>query len=66
VTMPDFNGWRDALAGHSNATLKTYPGLYHLFMPSRGTPSPRDYAQPGHVDQQVISDIADWIESHRS
>ncbi|HST03903.1 MAG TPA: alpha/beta fold hydrolase [Chloroflexia bacterium] len=66
VTMPDFNGWRDALAGHSNATLKTYPGLFHMFMQSRGTPSPRDYAQPGHVDQQVISDLADWITSPRS
>jgi dienelactone hydrolase len=61
VTMPDFNGWRDALAGHSNATLKSYPGLFHLFMQSLGTPSPKDYAKAGHVADVVISDLTDWI-----
>jgi uncharacterized protein len=64
VTMPDFNGWRDALAGHSNATLKTYPGLFHLFMQSLGTPSPKDYAKAGHVAEVVITDLADWITAH--
>jgi dienelactone hydrolase len=64
VTMPDFNGWRDALAGHSNATLKTYPGLFHLFMQSLGTPSPKDYAKAGHVADVVITDLADWITAH--
>jgi dienelactone hydrolase len=64
VTMPDFNGWRDALAGHPNATLKTYPGLFHLFIQSLGTPSPKDYAQSGHVAAVVINDLADWIGTH--
>ena len=64
VTMPDYNGWRDALAGHSKATLKTYPGLFHLFMQSLGTPSPKDYAKAGHVAEVVITDLADWITAH--
>ncbi len=64
VTIPDFNGWRDALAGHSNATLKTYLGLFHLFMQSLGTPSPKDYARAGHVAEVVITDLADWVTSH--
>ena len=64
VTMPDFSGWRDALAGHPNAMLKTYPGLFHLFIQSLGTPGPKDYAQLGHVAAVVISDLADWVGAH--
>src|SRR5262249_32603204 len=32
VTMDDFAGWKKALEGHKDATLKSYPDLNHLFM----------------------------------
>jgi len=68
-TSDDFDGWKKALAGKSNVTLKSYPGLYHLFMPSSspgtGLGSPADYQKPGHVVEHVIQDIARWIEAQR-
>ncbi|HWG59700.1 MAG TPA: alpha/beta fold hydrolase [Candidatus Acidoferrales bacterium] len=69
VTRADYDGWKQALAGHSNATFKFYPALTHLFttssMPGTGLAAPQDYAKPGHVEQQVIQDVASWMESPR-
>jgi uncharacterized protein len=62
VTLKDFEGWQRALAGHSNVTMKTYPGLCHLFTPGGSPPSPADYNQPGHVDKHALDDIANWVE----
>lgn len=61
VTARDFDGWRDALAGRPNVTLKAYPALNHLFVAGVGTPSPAEYQSPGHVDAQVIADIAAFV-----
>ncbi len=61
VTMKDFDGWRAALAGRPHATLKTYPSLNHLFVSGEGMPSPAEYEKPGHVDEQVIADIAAFV-----
>lgn len=69
VTHEDFEGWQKALAGKPRATLKVYPGLTHLFMPSTapgsGPGTPADYDQPGHVSETVIADIAKWIASNQ-
>jgi dienelactone hydrolase len=65
VTSEDFDGWKKALAGKPEVTLKVYPGLFHLFMPSSspgtGLGTPADYQKPGHVVAPVIEDIASWI-----
>jgi dienelactone hydrolase len=65
VTLKDFEGWKTALQGRSNATFKTYPALNHLFDSGEGKPSPAEYQKPGHVDSQVITDIAVWINKSR-
>jgi hypothetical protein len=57
VTMDDFAGWR-ALR---HATLKSYPGLNHLFMRGEGPPSPSDYEKAAHVDAAVVADIAAFV-----
>jgi hypothetical protein len=62
VTMKDFEGWQKALAGHSNVTMKTYPGLCHLFTPGGNPPSPADYNKPGHLAKGTLDDIANWVE----
>ncbi|MGA7783777.1 MAG: alpha/beta fold hydrolase [Candidatus Acidiferrales bacterium] len=62
VTMADFNGWKKALAGHTNVTFKSYPAINHLFIPGTGPPSPVEYLKPGHVELDVIEDIAAWIQ----
>ena len=61
VTMDDFAVWQRALAGRPDATLRSYPGLNHLFMTGEGPANPGEYSKPGHVDEAVIKDIATWL-----
>ncbi len=65
VTMEDFAGWRDLQKSKDNLILKNYPKLNHLFMRGEGKSRPEEYNQPGHVDGQVIIDIADWIKAQK-
>ena len=64
VTMEDFKKWNAALGGRSNVTLKSYPGLNHLFIAGTSRSTPLEYDQLGHVDERVIDDIASWIKKH--
>lgn len=59
----NFNEWKTALAGRSNVTLKLYPDLNHFFIPGTGPSLPQEYEKLGHVDEQVVTDIATWISS---
>jgi len=61
VRMADFARWKQALGGRRNTVFKSYPRLNHLFAPGEGRSTPAEYQQPGHVDQEVIEDIARWI-----
>jgi dienelactone hydrolase len=61
VRMTDFEGWRKALGNRRMAMLKSYPSLNHLFIAGSGPGSPAEYSQPGHVAEEVLQDIADWI-----
>jgi len=62
VRMADFEGWKKAVDGRRHATLKSYPSLNHLFIAGIGDSRPEEYFRPGHVDPQVITDIANWIQ----
>jgi dienelactone hydrolase len=66
VTVDDFARWKDALASRKNATLKLYPSLNHLFITGTGKSLPAEYFAPGHVDEQVVRDISDWVVSLRA
>lgn len=57
----DFSAWQAAFEHRRNVTLKLYPNLNHLFMFGSGRSLLPDYEKPGHVDKQVIADIAAWI-----
>ena len=59
VTMVDFRRWQEGLASERNATFKSYPNLYHLFM--RGEGLPADYNEAANVDPAVVGDIAAWL-----
>ena len=59
----NFDVWKSALATHPNATLKLYGPLNHLFIAGTGPSLPQEYEKPGHVDEQVIVDIAAWVSS---
>jgi dienelactone hydrolase len=57
----DFGAFRKALAGKSNATLKSYPSLNHLFEAGEGRSTPDEYNRPGHLDSAVLDDIVAWL-----
>jgi dienelactone hydrolase len=64
ITERDVERWQKALAGKKDATLKTYPDLFHLFMPSAAKGKgdvPADWGRPAHVNAEVVGDIASWI-----
>jgi alpha-beta hydrolase superfamily lysophospholipase len=64
VTMQDFQNWEKALGARSDVQFKSYPGLYHLFMPVEGggKATPAAYSVPGHVVVEVINNIAQWVK----
>ncbi len=64
VTMTDFAGWKKALAGRPNVTLKSYPALNHQFIAGTGPSSPAEYEAPGHLAVEVIDDVAKWVLAH--
>ena len=43
--------------------FKSYPGLYHPFIPVEGEKkaTPATYTIPGHVSEEVVNDIARWV-----
>lgn len=59
----NFEEWKTALDGQSNVTLKLYPDLNHLFITGAGPSLPSEYDKPGHVDEQVIADVAAWLSA---
>jgi uncharacterized protein len=61
VSMKEFEIWRRELDGSQLATLRTFPELNHLFARGAGPATPAEYRRPGHVDELVITTIADWI-----
>src|SRR5579859_1523183 len=64
VPADDFDRWKKILAGRQSATVKLYPALFHLFLPSTaaGTgDAPEDWERPAHVPLDVVNDLASWI-----
>lgn len=67
VTVQDFALWQEKLKDHPAAVFICYPGLNHLFGAYAGDPLPfrqlmQEYAQRTPVDEQVIDDIAKWMD----
>jgi len=43
--------------------FKLYPKLNHLFIEGEGKSTPAEYQKVGHVAEEVIEDISDWVRS---
>jgi dienelactone hydrolase len=65
VTMEDFAGWKKALAGRKDVTLRSYPALNHLFQVGKGKATPEEYNRQGHVAAEVVEDVAAWVKKQR-
>jgi dienelactone hydrolase len=61
VTEDDWKLWQAALKDRPNCTLKLLPNLNHLFMTGQGRSTPQEYMQEGHVDEEAITALAEWI-----
>jgi dienelactone hydrolase len=61
VTMTEFARWKAALGSRSDVTFRSYPSLNHLFIAGTGPSLPAEYLVAGHVAEEVVRDIADWI-----
>lgn len=57
----DFPIWQEAFLGDPRASLHLYPALNHLFIAGEGASTGAEYMQPGHVDERIAADIAEWI-----
>ncbi len=64
VTEQDFDGWRKALDGRKDVTFHLFPSLNHLFIAGEGRIAPEEYSRPGHVDPEVVEQVAGWIAGH--
>ena len=62
VPVHEFDLWKSELMLKDNVTFKLYDGLNHLLYWGEGPSSPEEYYTPGHVDSQLIKDMADWIK----
>jgi len=63
VRMKDFDLWKTGLGQKKNVTMRSYAKLNHLFVAGEGRSTPEEYDKPGHVAEEVIVDIADWIRA---
>ncbi len=64
VTVEDFEGWQQGLAGLENVEFKLYSDLNHLFITGRDKPTPEEYVIPGNVAEAVVREVAHWIKRH--
>lgn len=62
----DFLLWKEKLKTHPQVTFRFYPSCNHLLVPGEGPSTPEEYMKPGHVDADLIEDMALWILEHVS
>lgn len=65
VTMDDFARWKQALGNRKDVRFISYPKLNHLFMAGEGPGTPAEYMIPGNVAEDVVRDIAAWIDAQK-
>jgi alpha-beta hydrolase superfamily lysophospholipase len=61
VSPDEFARWKTALGSRPDVSFQSYPALNHLFIAGTGPARPEEYQVPGHVAEEVIRDIANWI-----
>ncbi len=66
VTKIDYDGWVKALSGRRNVTFKLYPGAQPPVHAGHGQEHPAGYAVRGPIPEQVIDDLAAWINTRLS
>jgi len=61
VNMKDFALWKAAVGSSKGVVMKSFPSLNHLFVTGEGKSTTAEYAKPGHVMPDVVSEIAKFV-----
>ncbi len=61
VTMDDFSSWKAALGARRDVTFKSVPGARSPLHGRIGPSTPQEYERAGHVADEVIADLANWV-----
>ncbi|MDI1251951.1 alpha/beta fold hydrolase [Thermomonas sp.] len=64
VVDADWQRWRGGFHDNPKVEFKLYDKLNHLGIAGEGEGSIAEYANPGHVDAQLIDDVATWVKAH--
>lgn len=64
VVDADWQGWKAAFHDDPKVAFKLYDKLNHLGIAGEGEGSLAEYGRAGHVDAQLIEDVAAWIKAH--
>ena len=65
VSKIDFQIWEKTFQTQKNKdwVIKSFPNLNHLSMKVEGKSTGKEHGISGHVDQQVLKTIIDWIKT---
>ena len=64
VVDADWQRWRGAFHDDPQVAFKLYDGLNHFGIRVEGDDDLAGYSAPGHVDAQLVADVAAWIGAH--
>ena len=64
VVDADWQRWRGGFHDNAKVEFKLYDKLNHLGIAGEAEGSMAEYGTPGHVDAQLIDDVATWIKAH--
>jgi uncharacterized protein len=57
----DLIGWQTGLTDRGDVTVRIYDADNHQFFSGSGPSTPAEYEPAQHVDEAVVTDIAEWI-----
>lgn len=63
VVDADWQRWKGGFPGEETVAFRLYEKLNHLGIAGEGEGSLAEYGTPGHVDAQLIADVAAWIKA---
>ncbi len=64
VVDADWQRWRGGFHDNAKVEFKLYQKVNHLGIAGEGDGNLAEYANPGHVEAQLIDDVAGWIKAH--
>jgi hypothetical protein len=58
----DFEVWKKELTPRDNVSFHLFSKLNHLFIEGKGKSTPQEYGIEGHVSEEVIQTITQWLK----